>query len=554
MLDTITRQTDREEAIVSKTLRDFSVMSGDRSTYNGHCEEIAELILPSHRNTFFHGAQNTPGEKRSDRQVDSTGMLALSRFGAICDSLLTPRNLLWHGLQHPDPAIRKDRNARLWYEEVTRILFQMRYATNANFAAQNQGTYQSLGAFGTGVMYIDKFYDIANRVRGFRYKSLPLGEVYLGANHQGLFDRFIRIMRPTALQMTQVAEWKGRLPGQVKTALDKGASTKFTILHYVYPRDDYDPDRLDAKGMPWVSHYVSVEGRMHLSEGGYRGFPIAASRYQQAPGEDYGRSVAMDVLPSLKTLNAEKKVFLKQGHRAGDPVLLLQDDGLASMSLKPGALNKGGWSADGKPLVGTLPTGDIQVTYEMMQEEKNLIDDSFFVSLFRVMFENPQMTATQVIEIVNEKGILIAPTIGRQSSEYIGPVVGRELDLGSDMGVFPPMPPILKEAGADYEVEYTSPLAKAMRAGEAAGFFRTADKFLEYSAQLGDASIMDGFNFEAAVPYISDIQQVPESLMASPKEKAAKAEARRKAQETQDMIAAAPAAAAMEKNRMQGGA
>ena len=40
----------------------------------------------------------------------------------------------------------------------------------------------------------------------------------------------------------------------------------------------------------------------------------------------------------------------------------------------------------------------------------------------------PQMTATEVIERTNEKGILLAPTIGRQQSEYLGPMIERELD------------------------------------------------------------------------------------------------------------------------------
>jgi hypothetical protein len=70
----------------------------------------------------------------------------------------------------------------------------------------------------------------------------------------------------------------------------------------------------------------------------------------------------MLVLPALKTLNAQKTVFLKQGHRAADPVLLLADDGIVGMDMRPGAQNKGGVNSDGKPLVHTLPTGDIKIS------------------------------------------------------------------------------------------------------------------------------------------------------------------------------------------------
>lgn len=537
----------KEETIILGVLRDFSSLQNERSTWNGHCEDVADVILPSHSNTFYFGSMNTPGEKKTQQQVDATGMLALSRFAAICDSLLTPRNMIWHGLEGEEGYLKKDRQTRLWCETATKILFKYRYATVSNFAAQNQAIFQSLGAFGTGVLFIDKFFDIRRARPQLRYKAIPMGEIYLTDNHQGLYNGFIRIIRLTAAQMAEVKEWEGKLPPQVLTALEQNSQTKFVTLQRVKPRTDYDPDAIDARGTPYYSCYVSMEGKCLLSEGGYYSFPIAASRYQQAPGERDGRGVAMDVLPSLRTLNAEKRTFLKQGHRAADPVLLTYDDGLMSLSLKPGALNKGGWSSDGKPLVGTLPSGEIQITLEMMQEEKSIIQDAFLTSLFQVIFDNPSMTATQVIEIVNQKGILIAPTVGRQQGEYLGPMIDRELDLLASMRVLPEMPPLMREARGAYSVNYTSPLAKAMRAGEAAGFFRTLEGVKEIVAITGDLAPLDNFNFDVAIPDIADIQSVPTSWMSSPQEIEGKRRNRAEGAARQEQIQAAPAAAAMMK-------
>jgi hypothetical protein len=56
------------------------------------------------------------------------------------------------------------------------------------------------------------------------------------------------------------------------------------------PNRERDPERLDAKGMRFASTYVCIEGKSIMQEGGYRTFPISASRYEQAPGEVYGRS------------------------------------------------------------------------------------------------------------------------------------------------------------------------------------------------------------------------------------------------------------------------
>jgi hypothetical protein len=280
---------------------------------------------------------------------------------------------------------------------------------------------------------------------------------------------------------------------------------------------------LDHRALPYSSHYVSIEGKCLMQdERGYRVFPYAVSRYAQAPNEVYGRGPAQLVLPALKTLNAEKAVFLKSGHRAADPVLLLTDDGIVGMDLRPGAQNIGGWSSDGKPLVGVLPTGDIQISEKMMAEERALIEDMFLVSLFKVLSEHPSMTATQVIELVNEKGMLVAPTLGRQHTEYVGGMVERELDLLSMMGVLDPMPPLLREARGDYEVEDTSPLALARRAGQAAGFLRLLEQLREMVNVTQDVSLLDPIDFETAIPELAEIGAVPARWMADERQIAMK--------------------------------
>jgi hypothetical protein len=539
--------TDADQALVFDTMQLFSQLQTWRNTFAAQWEEVASLILPTSRNTFFYGNFNWPGQKKADQQVDSTGMVALHRFAAILDSLLTPRNMVWHGLKSDNDDIMKDRRARLWYEQATRTLFKLRYAPIANFSSQNQQQYQSLGAFGTGGMFIDQAQNAAgNLVQGFRYKAIPLGELFLIENHQGLVCGFIRWFRLTAYQAAQ--KWgKERLPASLLPMLESQSQTPFDFLHVVQPNKDYRHAALGPVGMAFSSYYVSIQGQCIMDRGGYRTFPLAASRYDQAPQETYGRSPAMMVLPSLKTLNAEKRVFLKQGHRAGDPVLLTADDGLIDVSLKPGAMNKGGMSPDGKPLVGILPTGSIQITKEMMEEEKALVNDMFLVSLFQILAESPQMSATEVIERVNEKGILIAPVVGRQGDEYLGPMIDRELNLANEMGLLPPLPPILQEAAGDYHVNYTSPLARAARAQEAAGFMRTVETATNIAQATGDPSTLDVFDFDTALPDIAYIQSVPESWMADPKAVQAKRQARQQAAQQAQQVQAAPAAAAMMK-------
>jgi len=537
----------REAKLFEDIMHDFAELQTWRNTTATQWEEVAELILPNYRNTFMYGNYNWPGQKKTERQIDATGMMALSRFSAICDSLLTPRNMIWHQLECDDENLMKDKQIKLWFHEATMRMFKARYAPIGNFAANNQQVYQSLGAFGTGPMFVDQACDEAGTLlRALRYKAIPLGEMFLLENHQGLVNGFIRWFRLTARQAK--SKWPDKaLPPTLQSALDAGSQTTFNFLHHVVPNRERDPDRIDYKGMKFASTHVCIEGKCILSEGGYRTFPLSASRYEQAPGEVYGRSPAMMVLPALKTLNAEKRMFLKAGHRAADPVLLTYDDGIVDFSMRPGALNKGGMNQDGKRLIDTLPVGELQITKEMMDEERQLINDAFLVSLFQILTETPQMTATEVIERTNEKGILIAPAMGRQGAEYLGTMIPRELDLMIQMGMMAPMPPRLAEAyhakQANLHIRYTSPLSRAMEAQEAAGFIRSIETTKELIAVTQDQSLLDVYNMDVAQTAMARIQGTPEPWMASDQEITQKRMARAQAAAKEQAIRAAPAAA-----------
>lgn len=537
-------QSAYEEEVVTTRLQEFGQLNLWRNTTAAHWEEIAELIDPPSRNTFYYGNYNWPGQKKTDRQVDATGMMALGRFSAILDSLLTPRNQIWHQLASDSTDVMQSRDARLWYEQSTKILFQERYDAIANFTAANQQVYFSLGAYGSGGVFIDQAVDDWNRpVNKLRYKNIPVGELFIRENHQGRIDSVIRWFKMTARQAYQ--KFGDSIPATLLAAMAQKSETMYDFLHCVQPQTDYEEGAWGVAGMPYSSQYISIQGRALLSEGGFRSFPYAIGRYVQTPMETYGRSPAMMVLPALKTLNAEKATYLKVGHRAADPTLLTYDDGLVDPTMKPGAINKGGMSAEGKPLIGILPTGQIQVTKEMMDEERALINDAFLVTLFQILTETPTMTATEVIERTNEKGILIAPTVGRQQSEYLGPMIHRELDLLSRMKRLPPMPNVIRQSKGAYDVVYTSPLARAQRAQDVAGLQRTIQSVLEVVNATGDPSPLDVFNFDVSTRETAMIQAVPERWLNDDDTIRAKRQGRAKQAEQQAQIQALPAQAAM---------
>jgi len=534
------RQSQEDEELASKLINDWQYLHGLRGNWNTHWTEIAQRIFPMESWLFQNFSQlNAQGDKRNFEVYDSTGILALQRFGAILDSLLTPRDQFWHQIKPSDDQLLKDKPTRLWFERVNNILFEERYAPTSNFAAQNQGQYLSLGAYGTGVLFIDR---LAGQ-RALRYKHAHLSENYLQENHQGLIDRNCRHFMMTARQAVQM--FGDDCPENITSVYKQFPERQFYFLHWVRPNDDRDIQRKDFKGMPYSSYYVSIEGRKIVARGGYTSFPYAISRYYQAPNEAYGRSIAMDVLPTLKTLNEQKKTMLKQGHRVVDPVLLAHDDSVIDgFSLAPGAINAGGISSDGRMLIQPLPTGNIQAGKEIMEEERQLINDSFLVNLFQILTESPQMTATEVLEKTREKGILLAPTIGRQQSEYLGPMIDRELDLLSQMnGKLPPHTPAMRKARGEYKIVYDSPITRTQKAEWAAGAQRTVQTLMELVQATQDPSYLDYIDFDAAAPIIAAINGTPASWIRSADDVKKIHAQRQKAAQMQAAVQAAPAVA-----------
>ena len=533
--------------LVDREIAEFEAAASNRGTFEGHWEEVAQLVMPSYSGSFQNsGEPTTPGAKRTQSLYDSTAPIALPRFAAVMESMLTPRNSIWHRLVPVDSSLLKDRQTRLWMDEVNRLLFRYRYAPPANFASQNHQSYLSLGAFGTGPLFVDEL----DRMPGLRYRSIHLGEIFLFENHQGVLDK---AKRRFLLSARQAVQWFGvdNLPPNVRARVGANDqdTPQFKFLHCVSPREDRDPQRADYKGMTYASYYLSLDGKAMVREGGYNTFPYAIARHLLAPGEVYGRSPAMEALPAIKTINEQKKTLLRAGHRAVDPVLLLPDDGVIDgFSLKAGALNAGGVTRDGKRLVHELPVGNIAIGEEMMAVEKDHIHDAFLITLFQILTEGPTMTATEVLERVREKGVLLSPTMGRQQSEYLGPLIDREIDVLARQRLLPPMPPALREAGGEYKVEYDSPLSRAQRAEEASGLMRTVEMALNVVNITQNPEPLDHFDFDVIMPEIADIEAVPTKWMRSLKQVQQIRSGRAQQQKQQRAIEALPAAASLAKS------
>jgi hypothetical protein len=530
-------------------IQKLGTLRSRRGNWESQWEEAANYIIPAQRGSFLSRGMDAAfgggGQKKTELQFDSAATIAAYRFTSVIESLTVPQSGVWHRLVPADKTLKRNRAARLFFDDLTELMFSYRYRPVANFVSNSQQCFLGLGVYGNGILYIDQ----PENKPGLRYRSIHLGEAYFVENHAGVVDTLYRSFYLSAAQC--VKKFGEATPQIIKDAAASATRSEesFEILHCVYPREDYSPVRIDSKGMPFASLYMTVGQQELISEGGYSTFPYGIARYTQAPGETYGRGPAQFVLPAIKTVNQEKKTVLKQGHRVVDPVLLAYDDGnLGSFQMKAGALNPGGVSADGKRLIQELPSGNLAIAKDMMDMEHQIINDAFLITLFQILVDTPQMTATEVLERAREKGMLVAPTAGRLQAELLGPMIERELDLLARQGLLPQLPGILKGVqGIEYKIEYDSPMSRMQRAEKAAGFMRSLDMAANYTKLTGDMSPLDWFNFDVAVPEIQDIQGAPVSWTRTMEEVAGIRDKRDQQLQQEQMVNAAPALASVVK-------
>jgi len=517
-------------------LHEQEKQENDRLPWIRLWNEVAWLLDPKYVNTFSSYSIKTEGRENSERQFDATASLSRDRGAAAIHNLLTPDLQKWHRYRALDLQQNKQAANLRYFDDVRDTVFRYRYAPTANFIAQIAEHWSMLLTYGNSVMFCDRLDG-----GGLRYKLIHIGEVTFAENHQGIVDTVHRRFKMSARQALQ--KFRDDCPDKVKEyAIDsKRMYEKFTFVHCVKPRPDYDPTRGDYKGMKFASYYVCVEEQKIVSEGGYRTMPYIVSRYSVSPSSSYSRSPVISVLPSIRVLNEQKKTVLKAGQRSVDPVLLAHDDGvIGTISLRPGYTNYGAVDNQGRKLVHTLDMGNLPIGKELMDDERLVIKDALFVTLFQILTENPQMTATEVLERIREKGILLSP-LGRQN-EALSLLNMRELDLLQSQGLLPQMPMTLaKDGGWDAHVVYDSPLSRAMQAEEASGFMRTLETAVNLSQATQDPSALDWLDIDTAMPEIADIQAVPARWIRTADQVQELRQGRQQQQAMQQMADAAPA-------------
>ena len=487
-----------ETDLTKDLLKRFGKLVTQRQTWESHWQEVADYMMPRKADVT---KQRSKGDKRSELIFDSSPLHAVELLSASLHGMLTNPSTPWFSLRFKNVDTGDADEANEWLQDTTEKMYDA--FNRSNFQQEIFELYHDLITFGTASMFIEEDADDI-----IRFSTRHIGEIYISENNKGRIDTVFRKFKISArAAILQFGE--KNVSNALRGTAMKDPYEEVTILHVVYPRENYDPKKKDAKNMPFASCYIELDNKHEVSQSGFNEFPYVVPRYLKASFEIYGRSPAMTALPDVKMLNEMSKTTIKAAQKQVDPPLLVPDDGfILPVRTVPGGLNF--YRAGTRDRIEPLNIGaNNPLGLNMEEQRRNAIRDTFYVN--QLMMQNgPQMTATEVVQRNEEKMRLLGPVLGRLQSELLRPLIDRTFAILLRKKIFRQAPQFL--AGQDIQIEYVSPLAKAQRSSELQSIMRAIEIFGSL-AQI--SPVFDHINIDNLVTHLADIVGVPAKVLNS---------------------------------------
>ena len=494
-------------SLATDIIRQNDRLKGDRSTWDAMWQDIANYVMP--RKSAITEEKTADVDGWTDDIHDTTAIEANQTLAAGQMSYITPPSERWFEFEHPDS---KDEEAARWYRECSRIaLVEL---SRSNFYLKTHEMYLDRGGFGTGVLYCEE----AKNSDGIRFSNHSVGSYCIAEDEDGLVDTVYREFEMTARQL--VSKFGDAVAAAIKKDVQDGgakAETKYKIIHAVYPRSDRDEKKLDGRNKPYASVYVDIKHTAIIVNSGYDEMPYFVSRYLHWQ-DCYGYSPSVLSLPTTRGVNhiercldalAEVKVF---------PRTLIPDSLEGDVDLRAG----GQTHFDSKN-PSALPRewatqGDYDIGKDRAEEKREMIRKAYHEDMFKMLMgkDKKNMTATEVLELLEEKLVLFSPTFMKLNFELLDPLLDRVFGILLRQGKFPEPPASVFASLDDVmitmpRVSYQNKIAKMIRQLASKGILT----FFEVVAPMYsvDPSVLDNFDMDAAVRTLGENFGVPNDVL-----------------------------------------
>lgn len=496
-----------ESPTAEKIISKFDTLEGNRGTLMSTLQKICDYMMP-HRTNIT--TKKEPGSNQMTTVYDGTAIRALTICANGLYGHLTNPSAPWFMLTCKRKDLAEEGEVKDWLRDTSERMHDAINSSNWPMAAHE--IYTDLPALGTGILYIGKVMTRREKRRLLNFKVFDVGRCVIEEDADGEVDTVIR--RETMTVRTVIQAWGDKCSEKIRKLYEDGKEeAEVDVIHAVFPRAERNPEKWDRKNKPWASYWIEKESKNMLDEGGFDEFPYCVPRWSKHTGSAYGYGPGMDCLSEILMVNEFSKSDIKVHQKRSDPPILAPDE----MAIYPKRFVPGGvtyYKAGGKPEYMLGPQVS-QYDLEYENQRREFIMSMFFADLFTLLAQQPRTkTATEVMELVEERLVLLGPTLGRLQSELFDTMISRVFWMmmrGDETGSYlKPPPQVLIGQGLD--IMYVSKLAMAMRIFETKAVMQSLG-FAQGIAQQ-DPSIMDNFDLDKIARGVAERLGTPTIFMA----------------------------------------
>jgi hypothetical protein len=226
----------------------------------------------------------------------------------------------------------------------------------------------------------------------------------------------------------------------LKTLIEKGDFDKpWTIWRAVFKRDNplwYGVKKLPSAGHKWIDVYFEDTPKdkdVILGEiSGYFSKPFVVWDYDKQKHEVAARTPAFEAVYDNLTLQNIFKNYIENTQQKVRPAMWGLDELYGKYDLSPGGMTYAGRNQYAMPPVPIGNTGDVRFELEQEKLLEEKVKRYFQTDLFNIMMQlsqqNRQITATQILEIADEKITLISPML-ESNDNYLAQADERVMDI-----------------------------------------------------------------------------------------------------------------------------
>lgn len=342
-----------------------------------------------------------------------------------------------------------------------------------------------------------------------RFQLVPTGQYALAGNARGMVDTMGRRFQMTAQQMMENFG-KDNVGKAIREGYKKDPYQWFEVVHFLEPNKNADNRMIDNKNMLYSSVYIDPTGESRLlGKSGFPENPLFAPRWA-VNGEDvYGHGIGGLMLGSSMQLQAMEKDSLAALMKTIDPPTVGPPEYSDNLDVSAGAFNPAPPGARTDTIKALYQIDfNVRGVEEKIRAVEARISRGYFNDLFLFIMNNPNATATEILERKAEKVILLGPVVTRQEDELFDLAIKRTYGILTRVDFFPPPPPELEDH--TLEIEYVSQLAIAQKIAGAEGIYNYL-AFVGQATSL-DRAAADKLNADEAVDEMAEILGVPPKI------------------------------------------